>query len=257
MHFDELVQNIDFTPTFLELAGVELNSVEPLDGVSLKKTLTGDKKPVHDFLFFEIGSARGVMTKDWKYIAVRYDEETEKKVQNGFVFKGWNGHDHLLPYYIVNSHLGYHAALLNQHYFEKDQLYNMKTDPTEMVNVLSSNSDTALVLKKMLNKSLKSFSNRPYSELAQDMGLNLKIPLRDVNFKIQVYPNPSTGCFYVEMPEVLQNGSYEVYSSSGLLIRDGNFTGNHIKLNLANSPKGCYYLKISNKQKSWSEKLII
>jgi len=74
---------------------------------------------------------------------------------------------------------------------------------------------------------------------------------------IQIYPNPSQGIFDVKMPQVVQNGTYEVYSSSGLRISDGSFTGNHIKLNLVNSPKGCYYLKISNKQKSWSEKLII
>ena len=36
--YDELVQNIDFTPTFLELAGVSLKSVKELDGVSLKET---------------------------------------------------------------------------------------------------------------------------------------------------------------------------------------------------------------------------
>jgi len=165
--FDELVQNIDFTPTFLELAGVELNSADPLDGVSLKKVLTGDKKPVHDFLFFEIGFARGVMTKDWKYIAIRYDEKTEKKVQNGFVFKGWNGHDHLLPYYIVNSHLGYHAALLNQHYFEKDQLYNLNIDPTEQVNVFDSNPDQVNDMKKLLVDKLKTFPGREYGDFVK------------------------------------------------------------------------------------------
>lgn len=165
--FDELLQNIDFTPTFLELAGVELNSVDPLDGVSLKKVLKGDKKPVHDFLFFEIGFARGVMTKDRKFIAVRYDEETEKKVQNGFVFKGWNGHDHLMPYYIVNSHLGYHAALLNQHYFEKDQLYNLNIDPTEQVNVFDSNPDQVNDMKKLLVDKLKTFPGREYGDFVK------------------------------------------------------------------------------------------
>ena len=69
--YDELVQNIDFTPTFLELAGIDLKSVEKMDGVSLREVLEGDRTAVHDHLFFEIGFARGVMTKDWKYITVR------------------------------------------------------------------------------------------------------------------------------------------------------------------------------------------
>jgi arylsulfatase A-like enzyme len=169
-HFDELVQNIDFAPTFLELAGVNLNSVEPIDGVSLKKTLAGDSKPVHDFLFFEIGLARGVTTKDWKYITVRYDNKTEKQVREGFIYKGWNGHEHRLPYYVVNSHLGYHAALLNQHYFEKDQLFYLKADPTEMVNLFDSKQDTVAKMKHVLSTFLKSFNNRPYAELTENMG---------------------------------------------------------------------------------------
>jgi len=166
-HFDELIQNIDFAPTFLELAGVNLNSVDPLDGVSLKKTLTGDKTPVHDHLFFEIGLARGVMTKDWKYIAVRYDKESENKVEEGIVFKGWNGHEHQLPYYTVNAHLGYHAALLNQHYFEKDQLFDLKTDPIEMVNVFNSNPDKVIEMKKKLVEKLMTFPGREYGEFVK------------------------------------------------------------------------------------------
>ncbi len=117
--YDDLVQNIDYTPTFLELAGVKLKSVTQLDGVSLKPNLMGDNKAIHDYLFFELGFARGVMTKDWKYITVRYDEESEQQVADGAIFTGWNGHKYKQPYYIRNTHLGYHAALLNEHYFER------------------------------------------------------------------------------------------------------------------------------------------
>ncbi len=165
--YNELVQNIDYTPTFLDLAGVNLNSVKELDGVSLNEVLKGSQKPVHDYLFFEMGFARGVMTKDWKYIAVRYNEKLEQQVKEGVIFKGWNGHDHKLPYYIQNSHLGYHAALLNKHYFEKNQLFDMQNDPKENQNRFDSNPGKASELKKMLVKSLKSFPNRPYGEFVK------------------------------------------------------------------------------------------
>lgn len=165
--YDELVQNIDFTPTFLDLAGVDLKSVEALDGVSLKETLAGSKKPVHDHLFFEIGFARGVMTKDWKYITVRYDEKSEKMVEKGHVWTGWNGHKFKQPYYIRNSHLGFHAAKLNEHYFERDQLYNLNKDPQENTNVFDANTQKAKQMKKKLVKMLKSFQGRPYGELVE------------------------------------------------------------------------------------------
>ena len=163
--FDELVQNIDYTPTFLDLAGVNLKSVNQLDGVSLKNTLAGNKKPVHDYLFFEIGFARGIMTKEWKYIAVRYDDNTEKQVKDGVIFKGWNGHEHKLPYYIGNNHLGYHAALLNEHYFEKDQLFDLKNDPKEDKNLFKTNREMAKKMNEKLTETLKIFSGRPYGDL--------------------------------------------------------------------------------------------
>lgn len=165
--YEELVQNIDFAPTFLDLAGVDLKTVKELDGVSLKETLNGYDKPVHDHLYFEMGFARGVMTKDWKYIAVRYDDQNEQQIKDGIIFKGWNGHDHQLPYYIRNSHLGYHAALLNEHYFERDQLYNLKKDPKENNNLFDAHPKKTKEMKKLLEESLKSFPSRPYGEFTK------------------------------------------------------------------------------------------
>ncbi len=165
--YDELVQNIDFTPTFLDLAGVDLSTVKDLDGVSLKETLKGMKKPVHDYLYFELGFARGVMTKAWKYITVRYDEKSEQQVKDGVVFTGWNNHKFMQPYYIRNSHLGYHAALLNEHYFERNQLFDMQNDPEENNNMATANPDKVEEMKELLIKSLKSFPGRPYGELVK------------------------------------------------------------------------------------------
>ena len=165
--YNELVQNIDFTPTFLDLAGVDLKSIDELDGVSLKQTLNGNSNPVHDYLFFELGFARGVMTKDWKYITVRYNEETEKMVENGHVWTGWNKHTHTQPYYIRNSHLGYHAALLNEHYFERNQLFNLNIDPKEDNNIADENHKKVKEMKKLLIRSLKSFPERPYGEFVK------------------------------------------------------------------------------------------
>ncbi len=162
--YDELVQNIDYTPTFLELAGVNPGPSMLLDGLSLKEVLDGSQKPVHDFLFFELGFARGVATKEWKYITVRYDEATREQVDKGVIFKGWNGHEHKIPYYIRNSHLGYHSALLNPNYFDQDQLYDMKNDPEEIQNLVKSNPREVKKMKKMLVKSLESFPERPYGE---------------------------------------------------------------------------------------------
>jgi len=162
--YDELVQNIDFAPTFLELAGVELSNAGPLDGVSLKASMQGHPAPVHDHLFFEIGFARGVMTKDWKYIAVRYDEKSQQQIDEGITFTGWNGHTYTRPYYIRNTHLGYHSVLLNPNYFDADQLYDLGKDPLETKNVYPQNGPEAEKLKAALSSWLSGFPGRPYGE---------------------------------------------------------------------------------------------
>lgn len=168
-NYNELVQNIDFTPTFLDLAGVDLKNVDSkMDGVSLKEILKGSENAVHDYLFFELGYARGVMTKDWKYITVRYDEKKQKQVDEGVIFKGWNNHEFKLPYYTRNSHLGYHAASLNPLYFDKNQLFDLTNDPGEKKNIVESNPKKSKEMRKLLIKSLKSFPNRPYGELVNN-----------------------------------------------------------------------------------------
>jgi arylsulfatase A-like enzyme len=165
--YNELVQNIDYTPTFLDLAGVNIKKVKELDGVSLRKTLEGNSKPIHDYLFFELGFARGVITKDWKYIAVRYDEASNKLIEKGHVWTGWNQHKFTRPYYLGNSHLGYHAALLNEHYHEPNQLFDLKNDPLEEENIFDSNPKQSKEMKKLLVKSLESFPDRPFGEFVE------------------------------------------------------------------------------------------
>nr|AOE10451.1 sulfatase [uncultured bacterium]CBL88233.1 sulfatase [uncultured Polaribacter sp.] len=77
--YDELVQNIDFAATFLDLAGVDISNSE-IDGKSLKEVITNNSKiPVHDHLFFELGYSRAIRTKDWKYVTVRYPEGVNTK----------------------------------------------------------------------------------------------------------------------------------------------------------------------------------
>ena len=163
--YNELVQNIDFTPTLLELAGVKLKNVESiLDGVSLKKVLKGTKKPVHDYLFFELGYARSVMTKDWKYISVRYDKQKQNRINKGLTFKGWKGIELQYPYYTRNGHLGNIASKSSAFYFDSDQVFDLVKDPRETKNIFEYNREKAEELKILLTKSLKSFPNRPYAE---------------------------------------------------------------------------------------------
>lgn len=165
--YEELVQNIDFAPTFLDLAGVKIEDWMDIEGVSLAGVLKGDKKPVHDYLFLELGYARGVVTKDAKYIAVRYDEKTKKRIRRGIKFDGWQGRKLEFPYYVRNQHLGYHSGIYNKNYFDKDQLYDLNNDPDEKNNICTASPDKSIQMKKLLSKTLRTFPGRPYGEFTE------------------------------------------------------------------------------------------
>jgi hypothetical protein len=95
---------------------------------------------------------------------VRYDEQSLRDVAEGKVYTGWNGHTYTRPYYIRNSHLGYHAALLNANYFQSDQLYDIRNDPREQVNVFTEYPEKSDLMRALLGEWLRSFPGRPYGE---------------------------------------------------------------------------------------------
>jgi len=75
---DELVQNIDLAPTFFDLAGANVPDKYIMDGRSLRPVFGGESpERWRDHLYFEMGFARAVCTKDFKYVAVRYPTDQE------------------------------------------------------------------------------------------------------------------------------------------------------------------------------------
>ena len=165
--YDGIVANIDFAPTVLELCGIKPPSEYVMDGVSFKSVLFGSQKPVRQVLFGEMGHSRGVKTKDWKYIAVRYPEAEQSKIDRGVKFIGFKGEELDRPYLTRNGHLGHYASIHNPHYFEADQLYNLKTDPHENENVFTQNSEVVERMRRDLSKVLAQFEERPFGEFVK------------------------------------------------------------------------------------------
>ncbi|MEM9296767.1 MAG: sulfatase-like hydrolase/transferase [Bacteroidota bacterium] len=166
--YDQILANIDFAPTILDLCSIEMPTDYLVDGYSFKNVLFGSQDPLRDALFCELGHSRGVKTKKWKYIAIRYPERLQEQIDQGKTFKGFKGEDLELPYLTRNAHLGYHAALVNPNYFVKDQLYNLVNDIEENNNVFKQNPETAEQMKKFLSVELSKFKGRPFGEFTTD-----------------------------------------------------------------------------------------
>jgi arylsulfatase A-like enzyme len=162
-----LVQNIDYAPTILDLAGVTPPAEMQCDGVSLVPVLRGSDQPLRKFLFAELGYARGIVTDDWKYIAVRYTEDIEEKIAAGATFEGFEGRTIKQPYMTRNGHLGFHASSHNPHYFDRDQLYDLTADPREEQNLADIHPGRVRQMQAMLRDVLRTFENRPFGEFTE------------------------------------------------------------------------------------------
>ena len=156
-NISHLVQNIDVAPTVLELCGAQPLPGMRLDGKSLLPLLKGTPTGWRDDLYLEIGLTRGVVTKTHKYIAFRippeYDEITpEQKVRMveeylaGKKANGMSFHDRKPDPDAPVTHLGSIPGGVNtewparskyRHYFDSDQLYDLRQDPNEQNNLAS------------------------------------------------------------------------------------------------------------------------
>lgn len=157
---DELVQNIDLVPTFFELGKAQKPKSYRVDGRSLTPLFNeGKTENWRDHLYLEMGSARAAVTKDWSYIAIRYTEQqlaniTKSTLQN-------------LPRamsYIGRLGIGVRGAD-RPGFFDEDQLYHLKSDPKEMINLAYNPGQTTRVkeMRDLLQQDLEAIG-RPFGE---------------------------------------------------------------------------------------------
>ncbi len=158
---DLMIQNIDFTPTILDLAGIEPPDEMVIDGKSFKPILEGSNEPIHESVYSEIGVTRAITRADgWKYLAYRVPPslqrtleerlaDQEKELQKIFQSQPWTkqagwGPDPQARYFHLAMAPG--GAFMERlvfmkpvpfapNYFDEDQLYNLKEDPLETTNL--------------------------------------------------------------------------------------------------------------------------
>jgi len=123
---DALVSSVDIVPFMFEACGIKGPS--DMNGRSFLPLITGGDGEEREHMFTEVNYARGVLSKDWNYIAVRFPREIRERItpENRDQFS-WEG----LPPETVR----YHAARDYPGYFDDDQLYHRPTDPDEQVNL--------------------------------------------------------------------------------------------------------------------------
>jgi arylsulfatase A-like enzyme len=153
----ELVSNIDFAPTILEVCGAA--PLAKSDGQSFAKLLRGEPGYRRDSLMLEITTERAVVTADgFKYIAVRYTPEVLAAMKTGKQFNHW------CEPMEKNTH-SYDAEKKYPAYFDLDQLYDLKADPQERRNLAVDPAQAARL--KAMQAQLRDYSQQlphPFGE---------------------------------------------------------------------------------------------
>ncbi len=158
---DRLVHSCDMARTALDIAGVTPPEEAKMDGESLLPLIASNDTKWRTSLYTEIGYARCVVSDRYKYIAVRYPAQIQKKYDRGFT-----DDEKLKIGYIGNQGL---CALgkKNPNYFTMNQLYDVEADPMEQNN-LFDNPQYKEVQKQMVELMrgyLAQFPGRPFYDL--------------------------------------------------------------------------------------------
>lgn len=158
---NSLASSVDIVPTILQAAKVKSED-KLLDGTSWLPMLTGKVEKVREEAYLEITYTRGIVTDEWKYIAIRFPSDIQRQIGEDTSTVNQEGlavtHDALSG--AMRSR--YNAHELHPGYFDHDQLYNLKTDPNERTN-LAYDPQYANVLTMMQQKLKKYAENMPHA----------------------------------------------------------------------------------------------
>ena len=147
---NQMVQLVDFLPTFAGLAKAKVPDNQKIDGVSFKPVLMGENVSDRKHLFFEEGHSRAVFDGQFKYIAYRFPDSVITALENQTLEGVTHFGEKMQAHAIIASE--YHPA-----YFDVDQLYDLSKDPYEQNN-LAQNPEYKDELERMKN-ALKKYTD--------------------------------------------------------------------------------------------------
>ena len=125
--FNEPMQMTDLLPTFMSICDIDISKEKGIDGINMWPYMKREKYDADRTLYFDFGYSRAILDSNWKYIAFRLPGTQIENMKSGEVNKAYNVQGHLTDFD--------HPMLKFTNYFEPDQLYNLRKDPGEQVNL--------------------------------------------------------------------------------------------------------------------------
>ena len=162
---DTLLDVTDMAATFMEVSGAKPVEGMHLDGLSILPVWKGETDVLKESIFTEIGYSKGVVTRDWKYIAIRYSDAVLKRGfdpnLSGSLAKNMAaGNFKMLP---EGSPFGQPTKKIG--WADPDQLFDLRNDPNEQNN-LAGNPEYRQKMNEMkahLSRHVQAIG-RPFGE---------------------------------------------------------------------------------------------
>lgn len=167
-----LVQTLDLVPTFLDVARTAPPPDDRVDGRSLLPVFAaagGARPDWRTSVFIEIGEARAVRTSDgWKYVALRPRTDIVADALDALRRDNMNRLIDRLGY--IHRTLDRRAQEDHPEYFSYDLLYDLNSDPTEVVDLAASPMHQTKLeqMKALLTGYLAMDDERPFGQFLPD-----------------------------------------------------------------------------------------
>jgi len=86
---------------------------------------------------------------------------------------------------------------------------------------------------------------------------NTNIDKYSNNLEVLIYPNPANNIVSIKTQDIIVNAKIEVFSISGQLqLCDENKTGQLIEMNISNLSKGIYFIRMTDKNKTYTGRFV-
>lgn len=151
---ESLIGSIDFAATFVELANGTLPADMAQDSRSFLTQLAGKPEPEdwRKTMLIEAGNSKGIVSKEWKFVANRVPPEIAKKMKARPKEVYWTGVDHH----------NYGNEKMYPSYWDADQLFDLNKDLYEQNN-LAENPEYAEQLKAKRAELSKVVESLPHT----------------------------------------------------------------------------------------------
>lgn len=151
---DSLIGNIDIAATLVQLAGGTLPADMAQDSRSFVPQLAGKPEPKdwRKTMLIEAGNSKGIVSKEWKYVASRVAPEVAEKMKARPKEVYWSGVDHH----------NYGNENMYPSYWDANQLFDLNKDLYEQKN-LAENPEYAAQLKAMQAELSKFVDSLPHT----------------------------------------------------------------------------------------------